>query len=532
MNLRRWISLPAALLPAATVLVWATFAHAWPEPWLERVRAGEATWSPTWLGCTEFAGEPVHLVMRLLLRATLAMPGASFAAAAWLSAAFAFGTAALVAATLRRSFALAWPSHRIALGLVGLLVATPAHGVVWLAAERLGSVLVPLVFVAALVRLQGEARLRRRALGALLLACVAPFCHTHGVLVAFALLPALHAAMVRAGSDRSAAWLAAAVLLGNVAAVVSVRSGPGIVGELPGLDCCTNFFVRIGASLGDLLPGTNADEVLFGAMVVAVLLVLPRVGDRSGIARERAAVWWSCAWFGLGVLALDVLRYGAAPANGSWREATYGAFLLPIGVVGLLACRFGVGALRVAAGVAVVLALQDWHRGLEDLRVARARGDRVEAAMALPLANLGADPLPLVRDPAFVELARARGWAPQVVEIATVTRAPGDVTGMGGVAAGDANSVRGFMRSTLWQADAAVLVVDAAHPYQVLGIGWPDFTAAQRSRDVPWVVQFAHPLAEGQRVEVFGYRARAVACERFAAPHVLQNGRLVAEVAR
>ncbi|MBL8751955.1 MAG: hypothetical protein JNK15_01535 [Planctomycetes bacterium] len=532
MNWRRWLSLVPALLPAAAAFVWASMAYAWPEPWLERVRAGEATWSASWLGCTEFAGEPMHAVMRLLLRAELALPGATFWTTAWLAAAVAFWTVWLLAELLRRSFALALPAHRVALALVGLRVATPAHGVVWLAGERVGAVLAPAAFVLALSWLQGPGRLRTRAVGALLLAVVAPFCHTNGIVVAFGLIPALLAAVGRAGSTRASAWLATAVLLGNLAAALSLRTGNGFAPTMPGYDTWVAFVARVGSAIGDVLPGLRADDVALGAVALAVLLVLPRVGDRSGIARDRAAPWWSCVWFALGVLALDVVRGGPAAASDSWRAATFGVFLLPIGLGGLLACRFGVGVLRIAAGALFVLAVQDWQRGVEDLRLARARGEQVEAALALPREAAGAK-MDVLRDPVQVDLVRARGWAPPPLDFAAAVATAHDGIGTGAVIGGDANGVRGHVRSSLNQPGvAAVLVVDAAQPGGLLGVGWPDFAAAGRDRDVPWTATFAAPLAEGRRVVVLAFRPRQGSCERIGGVHVLQQGRLVAEVPR
>ena len=533
MNLRRWFSLMPALLPAAAVFVWAALAHAWPEPWLLRVRAGEAVWSPTWLGCMEFAGEPMHLGMRFLHRLALALPGATFATVAWLSAAFAFTTVCVLAAMGRRSFAMSTMSHRLALVLVGLLVAVPAHGAIWLAGERIGAVLTPLLFVLAVHFLHGEGRFRWRAAAALLLAVVAPFCHSHGVVVAFALVPVLRAAVARAGSTRTAAWLVTAVLLGNLAAALSLRTATDVVAAAPGYATLVTFVMRVGAAIGDVLPGARADDAALGASVLALLLVLPRLGDRSGIARERASVWWSCVWFALGLLAFDALRFGDHPTSGTWREATYGAFLLPIGVVGVLACRFGAGVLRIAAGALLVLAVQDWHRGLEELRLARVRGELAAAAMALPIEQFGLESSPLLRDPSHAAVARARGWAQTKVDFTGLAIAPGAGAECSLVTAGEPTAVRGTVRSTLHQPGVAtVFVVDAAQPTKVLGAAWPDFAAARNDRVVPWTVALATPLAEGARILVLGFRPGLRSSERLTAVHVLQNGRLVAEAPR
>lgn len=507
MSRRDWLTLLPAALPAAAGFGWAMFAHAWPEPWLERVRAGEASWSPTWAGCTEFVGEPLHVGMRLLHRLALAVPGATFASTAWLGAAVALSTALLVAALLRATFALPTSGHRLALVVCGLLIATPSHGVVWLAGERIGMVVTPLLLLLALACLRGEGRFRRRASGALLLAGLAPFCHTHGILVPFAVVPALRTAALQAGSTRVGAWITGALLLGNIAAAISLRTATELGAGAPGLAALTAFVARLGAACGDLLPGHEADDVAIGILALLLLAVLPMVGDRAASARPRAAVWWSCVWFAIGLVLVDVLRFGAHPPTGTWSEATFGAFLLPIGLAGILACHLSAEALRYAAGALLVLSVQNWLPGLEVLRLARARGERIDVMMTLPADRRGGEPLPLRHDPAELELMRARGWVAAAVDASTWSGPPGEAPAGGSVTTGDATSVRGFVRSTLrWPGIALVIAVDADQPDRWLGHGWPDFAGAGFRRDVPWTLQLAAPLPAGRRLTVLGYR--------------------------
>ncbi|MCU0865770.1 MAG: hypothetical protein MUC36_18450 [Planctomycetes bacterium] len=536
MTRRAWLTLLPAALPAAAGCVWVRFAHAWPEPWLERVRAGEACWSPTWIGCTEFVGEPLHLGMRLLHRLALAVPGATFASTAWLGAAFALATALLLAALLRATFALPTSGHRLALVLCGLLIATPGHGAVWLAGERVGMVVTPLLLLLALTCLRGDGRFRRRASAALLLAGLAPFCHGHGILVPFAVVPALRAAAVRAGSARVAAWVTAALLLGNVAAAISLRTAGELGAGAPGLAAVGVFLARLGTAGGDLLPGTAVDDLAIGVLTLLSLAVLPRLGDPAA-ARPRAAAWWSCVWFAIGLLLVDVLRFGTHPPTGMWSEATFGAFLLPIGLVGILACHLGAGVLRYAAGALLVLSVQSWLPGLEVLRLARARGERVDAMMSLPADRFGGEPRPLRHAPAELEHMRALGWVAAAVDAAadaTVDAGPADdAPASGTVTTGDATSVRGFVRSTLrWPGIALVIAVDADQPDRWLGHGWPDFAAAAGCRSVPWTLRFAAPIAAGRRLAVLGYRPGPRSLVRLGGALVLRNGQLTAEAPR
>jgi hypothetical protein len=439
-------------------------------------------------------------------------------------------TAWLLADLLRRSFALPLGAHRVALLLSGLVVATPAHGVVWLAGERVGMVMVPCLFVLALHWLHGEGRFRTRACGALALAALAPYCHAHGILVPFALLPALLAAARRSGSERVAAWIGTLVLLGNVAAATSLRTAAPFDLTPPEFAALRDLVERVGRTFGDLLPGSRVDDAGLGLATLLALVLLPWCGDRSAIARQRAAVWWSGTWFAVGLLLLDAVRFGAEPPSGTWTEATFGACLLPLGVVGIVACRFGLGTLWFAAGAGLVLAVQGWQQGLDELRLARARGERVAASMALPTGSLGGEPEAVLRDPTTLPALRARGLLPAAVEFAPPSAA---ATAHGRVTHGDAQSVQGSVRSTLrWPGIALVLAVDADRPQQRLGVGWPDFATAGPSRDVPWTIRFAAPLAPGSRVAVFGFQPGPGCLCGLGAPLVLRDGGLVAEAPR
>lgn len=531
MKAGRWLAMVVALAPAFAVSWWATYAASWPEPWLERARLGEVSWSASWLGCTEFAAEPVHLIARWLHCAVLAIPGATFAHAAWLNAACAVATMLLLGAALRRSFALSFGAASGALGLSGLLVGSPSYGLAWLHGERVGMFLPPLLVLLASAWLARDGGMPWRMLLALLAAALAPFCHSHGVAVAGALVPMLAAAAARTGSARGAAWIAACLLLGNVAAAVSLRLLPEPIAAHPDVVASLRTFVTlVGDAWGDPLANTRIDQELLGIGTLVVLLGLVWAGDRSGVARDRAAPWWSCALFGLLVLVAAVLRYDEAPPSGTWREATLGAFLLPLGVVGVAACRFGVGWLRFCAGAAAVLLVQDWHRGIEDLRLARAKGERVAAAMALPPEwRTGAHSPSPMRNEAEVAAARGRGDVPAPAAMTGAATGPA-VSGLGRIDRGDATALHGHLRSTLVGNPVHVVAAfDPARGDTMLAAAWPDFDAAGRFRDVPWTLHFATSLAEGARLRVVGYRPGALSFVSLGADLVLRGGALVPE---
>ena len=174
-----WIG---ALLPAGAAGIWASFAGRWPEPWQQRLALGEVTPRWTWTEWSDFVGEPAHFVTRVLHLAALQVPGATIASVTWVNALLAVAIAVALAELLRRCFALKGFAAPTALAITGLLVASPAYGADWLHAERLGVFLPPLLLLWALSWLHGDRLATLRALGALCLVTLAPFCHTHGIL--------------------------------------------------------------------------------------------------------------------------------------------------------------------------------------------------------------------------------------------------------------------------------------------------------------------------------------------------------------
>jgi hypothetical protein len=177
-----------------------------------------------------------------------------------------------------------------------------------------------------------------------------------------------------------------------------------------------------------------------------------------------------------------VLRYDAEPPVGRWREALFGTFLLPVGLCGVLACRFGTGALRVGFGVAVVLAVQDWFAGLEDLRIARALVRQQEAVLALPGAW-------------HAELATAQDRlaviaAAELRMRELVPAAPSDPASLLAAAPptpAATNVARGELRSSLRQPAASLLLAigrGADGAPVVLGVHQPDWR--RHGRSVPW----------------------------------------------
>lgn len=533
-----------ALVPALLAGLWVSFASPWPEPAADRVALREVTSRWRWDQWDDFTREPMHAVPRALHLGVLEIPGATIASVAWMNALFAVVLAIALAGLLRRAFALNWFGGAVALALSGMLVAAPSYGANWLHGERLGVFLPPLFLVIALSWLQQERFFGLGALGALLLAALAPFCHSHGVLVFVALLPAVLAGAVRAGSNRSIPLAGLFLIVGNIAAVMSLRDTGGIAAAGAAwpervaasfAPTMVELWERTGSTWPDVMPWMRGDELALGALSWTIPVVLWRIGDRSQAARGVAAPWWSCFWFGLAIVVWDTLRYDQAPPSGTWHEAMYGAFLLPVGAVGVIAARFGREALAFGAGAFAVLGAQGWYHGLEELRIARAHVEQRDARMALPSTFFPADAKALPVEEALAPL-RERGWVPAPgdngeLALTDAVGAP-PAPELGACSAGDTKHLEGTLRSSL-RGDGVqwVFAVAAAgpgaggsSPPRVLGRVAPDFRRA--GRDVPWSCDLEQAPAEGDTVRAVGYVPRSGRFVALGAPFVVRNGAL------
>ncbi|MBL9076437.1 MAG: hypothetical protein JNL08_02970 [Planctomycetes bacterium] len=541
MKLLRHLAWPIVLLPVLAAFVWSSFAARLPETVAARHAAGEATMKWSLVELPAFDREPSHLLARALHLAVLHVPGSSFWWSAAANALLALALVFALAALARRSFALGNGGHAVALGLAGLLACSPAFGADWLYGARLGLWLVPLLLVAAMWSLQGERRFAGRALLALAVVVAAPLCHTNGLLVFVALAPSLLEAARRAGSPRGIAWTVALLLVGNLAAVGSLYytnglalGDRGLLGHALAapLDTLLALLRATGTAWQDPLPGTGLDELALGGASWLLPLLLWRLGDRSDAARRQAAPWWGCLWFGLLLFVLALERHGPGLDFGSLRERSYGAFLLPLGCLGVAAARFGAGLAPLLAGALAVLAVQDWHRGIEDLRLARQAVDRQELLVSLPAAH-GGTPWPNTEE--WQGLCRL-GWVPGVRSAFTgaaarLAAAPLEPE-LGGFVDGDARQLRGIVRSSLTRdnviavAVVAVGAADGVPAGAVLGTAVPD--GRGHGRSVPWTVTLPTPLGDGARVQVYGYRLRSDSFVRLGPELVLRGGNLQA----
>ncbi len=533
---------PIVLLPSMAAFVWTGFAARLPESTAARLALGEATMKWSLAEVTAFGREPAHVLARLVHLGALHVPGSSFWWAAAVNALLALLVVFACAGVARRAAGLDRGGQAVALGLGGLLACSPAFGADWLHGARVGLFLVPLLLLWAMWLLLGERRFGARALLALTLAVAAPLCHTNGLLVFAALAPVLLDAAQRAGSSRRTAWIVALLLGGNLAAVGSlVPAGPlalgdaGLLGRVLAAPAAAllHLLRTTGSAWLDPLPAAAWDETALGAAAWLLPLVLWRLGDRSDAARRRAAPWWGCVWFGLSLFALAAERHGPQLDLALLREGTYGAFLLPLGCIGVVAARCGAAALPLGAGALAVLAAQDWHRGIEDLRCARMQVERVETSMTLP-PELGGTP---PDDPATWLGLQQLGWMPGLdgafaAAMRSVAAAPRE-PGLGGFVDGDARAVRGLARSSLRHDSVQCVVATVAGEAaanggeRLLGLVRPEYAGTGRS--VPWRLEFTTPIDEGTRVRLTGYCPRRRALVALAPVLVLHQGQLRVE---
>lgn len=530
MKVGRWLLTRVAWLPALAAFVWAWFASRVPETAAAALARGDAT--PKWdfASSTQFAAEPMHVFARWTQLALLQVPGLTIRWTAFANALAALLLVAGLATLVRRTNALSTAAVAAGVGVLGLLAVSPAFGGDWLHGQRLGIVVVPLLLVIALRLLAHDRAPGWRALLAVTLAALAPFWHDHGVLVFAALVPAMFEATGRGEMPRRAGWLIALLLIGNLAAFASMfhvnvlaLDQNGLFGRLTGDFSATAVALlrATGAGWLDPVPGLTTDDTVLGLLSWLAPLVLWRLGDRSPAARRAAAPWWSCLWFGLLLVAWNAERHGFPTDPVLARELAYGAFLLPIGVIGVAAARFGPALLPFGAGVLAVLAGRDWHGGLENLRLARSQAEQSELSIARaepPSAELR----PLVEN----------GWMPsQQGLVATALREIGEVDpALGGFAGGDLREVRGHVRSSLRGDPVQEVIVQVRHPggpFENAIEVQPAFAGA--GRDVPWTAQFATPLPEGAKVRAIGIQVRKGTAVRLGPTFVVTGGKLVAE---
>ncbi|MEC8253539.1 MAG: hypothetical protein VYA51_14080 [Planctomycetota bacterium] len=541
-----------AALPILAAGYWCSLSSDVPEGFANRAALGEVTprWGfDQWTSTTD---EPMHLLSRLVHLAALHVPGATVGSVIWINLVCLLVLVDAIASVARRSICGDGPfDAHAAFLLVGLWFASPSWGATWLHGERVGALLAAAMFAVALRALHGHGRLALRGAGVVLLAALAPFAHVHGALLGFALAPALLARVRASDSKRAVAWLGSLLVVANVTAAISLRSSPGLsvgeadwfgaLGDAPGATLVA-LLRGVGAAWFDLLPSSTTDELVLGGGTLLLPLLLSRSHNRSQTTRSQCAPWWSCWAFGLLIVVLGTVRYDGAPAVGSLREATYGSCFVPIGALGVLAVHFGRATMIAAFGALLVTTAQDWHRGIETLRLANMRAQGIAAEIALRDSVRGASLSKAVRSPAVWDRLQQRGWVPPLHEVtpdpAAAFDGPSDARG--GIHGGGRHAssdgvkreqftIEGYVRSSLRAAVQWVAVVAQAkaEPPRVVGYARPQFEGA--GRDVRWKVRLSEPLVDGSTVRAVGYLVDHRAFVAMGPLFSLSDRRLVAD---
>ncbi|MFO1076360.1 MAG: hypothetical protein U1E73_01380 [Planctomycetota bacterium] len=533
--------LPAAL-PCGAAFVWCSLASRLPEAVEARRALGECTWKWGFAAATSFDREPAHLFARWLGLVPLQLPGMTIARSAFVLAVLAGLLTFAVARLVRRMQPATGPAHALAVGVIGLLVCSPAHGADWLYAERLGRFAVPLLFAVAATAVAGPWRARGAVL-ALGCAVAAPFCHDTGVLVFLALLPLLAA-------QGRLPWIVALVLFGNLAAGVSLWPAEHALGKaglaaawsrgqlLPGLGEVVHL---TGALWPDVLPDREIDAwLLGGASWASPLLLLLRPRAREGQSAPAAGAAWSCIAFGLLLVLWHVERVGLPglvdqellPASRS--ELLLPGFLLPIGVIGVVATRLGAAAWLLGGGALAVLGLQGWDSGREALRAARWRVEHAEATVLLPV-ELGGmrekRALP-TRDLEELMMLEGRGLVPRderawMSDMALAVTQVGDASA-GAVRGGDLTAVEGTVRAHVLERQFVCVAAGAFVGGQLvdLALGLPP-EVEPGTAIAPWRAPFYVPPLEGAEIMAVGYDVRGGRAVRLAGSFVVRGGKIV-----
>ncbi len=364
--MRAVVALATAVPIALVLFVALAWSSAVPEPEDWRRLAGREPLCFEWNDVTAADETPKLYVFRALYAGLLALPGSDFGRLAIVGWLLAVGTwwmsrrLTIPADGAGRAFTAAF-------GLVAAFVAfSPSFGADWLLGARLQVFVPPLAAVVGAALLLGTGRHRLRIIGALLLAALAVFTDPRGPLVWIALAPLVWAS-TRAAGGRAGVALAVWIVAGNVLTVIAHDDFTTTAATKPGLGAhvvtapvaVADYALR---HVCDGLPLTALASTPtlrgVGAGLLALWLVLGVViACRSAHPdRLRATAWWSLAAFGAlsPLLAIGDAFPPRAPAE--WvREFTWGAWLLPIGVLaGFRAIAPRIASIPVAAGLAAM----------------------------------------------------------------------------------------------------------------------------------------------------------------------------------
>jgi hypothetical protein len=527
-----------ALLPVAVALCYVLWAAPYPEP--VAARAAQGLPGSAWDLATWYEPGPGPWLpgQRGVLLGLLAVPGLNLQFAAALTVLLAIAlvwSASRSVATAAGCGPFAAP---LAFGALGALALAPAFGQDWLQAERFGVVVPPLLLVVSLQLLGGERGFVWRALLVLLLAALAPTFHAHGALVGIALWPAVAGAATRSGRI-GAGWAGLVAVVGAAVAgagwwhggwhgsadATVHKLGDGTVQRLWGL------LEEFGRPWLELWRDSRHDERAFGALGLVLAAALPWLPKRPDAA--PADRWWSCVLFGLLVVGFAAVYLPSDTAGDARRALGYGAFLLPVGLCGVVASRFGREVWAIGLGATVVLGLQDWWHGDRLLRHARVEAARVAAAVALP-AELDAGTraaLSPYADLAVQQRHMEAGIVPTpnsaFVEVAQTSSDQPANPGYGVVTGGSPIEAHGTVRQSLVGEPIGAVVVVAVDGTGRRLRGATLLASSGGLGAMPFRVSWSDACAEGTRLVVMAFLPGSGTFARLSGPSLVSGGKLL-----
>jgi hypothetical protein len=237
--------------------------------------------------------------------------------------------------------------------------------------------------------------------------------------------------------------------------------------------------------------------------------------------------------FGLLVVAFAAVLLPADTAGYARRALGYGAFLLPLGLCGVVASRCGREVWAIGLGAVVVLGLQDWWHGDQFLRHARVEAARVAAAVAVPdefAAGTRAALLPYA-DPAVQQRHMATGIVPTpnaaFVEVAQTSSDQPANPAYGVVVGGSPIEAHGTVRQSLVGEPIGAVVVVAVDGTGRRLLGATLLASSGGLGAMPFRVSWSDACAEGARLVVMAFLPGSGTFARLSGPSLVSGGRLV-----
>lgn len=428
--------------------------------------------------------------------------------------------------------------------LIAAALYSPVFAADWLLLARFRVFGPALCCCMAVSVLRGTGRWRARWVVAALLAQLALFVHVSGALLWLALVP-LVAFEARRRGRRALVAAAAWCVVGNLGLLLcydeSTRGLPGLGGHLveqPAVALATLARVA-GLGLPDVLPGTDSDTWVAGAVlatalaVFAGLLVRRRAHDATV---ADAMPWLSLALFGVGaVVAVSHAMIPLSLADNLLKEICWAGVFLPIGIAGLTVAIAPASFARLltpAAAALLLLFAQEWCRGLGSLRFEHELLRQGEAQLVFAdaaLNELPAEPRPPLPLQANRDLLRASGKLRRIEPVPTL--AIGELEpSLDSAPAGRLDSVTAAAaKGHVARTDLVLLVRQLENgPGRVFRIAAPNLFILNDT--LPWTADLADAEAfrELEEVRAFAFDARARRRRALDGAFRFQDGRFIA----